>query len=276
MELLSFYSLNIVVGILLSLCLGNYGLHLVARKKSLEALMLGQSMQTGLLVGIFCFTLFTHDLSRDIGHISIIISAIFSLFVFLTYEKILHSLSELKNETALFFIVLSISLSYIFTAINPLVESHFVRSFVGDIIIAERSELLAIGLISLVLLVVFYIKRESFKNDTIDIALYSKIKNHNVYIFDSLIFLLMVVSIHIFGLLFTLGMLIVPAFMLNGLSPKRISYSLLFISLVNALAVFCGFVFNIFYEDLPTSPMIVICLIFLNGVIILMSKIFNK
>ena len=61
MELIQFYFLNLIVGAVLAITLGLYGAHTVARNKTMETILLGQSIQVGILLGVILGGLLTSD-----------------------------------------------------------------------------------------------------------------------------------------------------------------------------------------------------------------------
>lgn len=266
MEMLKFYALNIVVGCFMAVSLGHYGIHLVGRRKSLETLMIGQTMQFGIIFGAFITSIifaesdFLHE-----EHFGLFASLILAALFYILHGKVSSIWPFLKTEFSLIIIILSIALSHIFTAINPLIESHFVRSFVGDIVTASRVENYLLLIITIICSIYFFINRDKILSITIDHGLYGRSGQKKYFIFDIFVFVLMCISIHVFGLLFSLGMLLVPIIFFNLLRAVTHSKMLLYIVIFNSFSVIFGFLLNTYYENLPTSPVIVLVLVLIYG-----------
>lgn len=277
MEMLEFYALNILVGVILAVTLGLLGVHLVIRQKSLETLMIGQTMQLGIIVGAFISSLLWHETKLiHEGHIGLGISLGLAGFIYFLHGKLSKKWYQLKTELALIAIILSIALTHVLTALNPLIESHFVRSFVGDIVTASQGEnyfLIIVGLLGLIYFLNF--KQKLFE-DSLDLGLYGDLTHKRAYGFEFVLFLTMGVSIHVFGLMFTLGCLLIPT-ILMGLS-KSINYKSLILNILlgNSLAVLGGFLLNIQFENLPTSPSIVIFLSLIFSVRLIFARLGNR
>jgi zinc transport system permease protein len=277
MEMLEFYALSILVGVVLAVSLGLLGIHLVIRQKSLETLMIGQTMQLGIIVGAFASSILWHE-AKIIheGHIGVLISLGLAGFIYFLHGHLSKKWYQLKTELALIAIILSIAMTHVLTALNPLIESHFVRSFVGDIVTASQGEnyfLIIVGVLSLIYFLGF--RRKLFE-DSLDLGLYGDLGHKRVYGFEFVLFLTMGLSIHVFGLMFTLACLLVPTILMS--LSKSISYKNLILNIVigNSLAVMGGFLLNIQFENLPTSPSIVILLSLIFSLRLILADLGNR
>jgi ABC-type Mn2+/Zn2+ transport system permease subunit len=274
MEMLKFYFLNIVVGCLMAVTLGHYGIHLVGRRKTLETLMIGQTMQLGIILGAFLTSLFFHNTGViHEEHIGLIVSLLLSGFIYFCHGQCSKKWYYLKTELSLLVIILSIALSHVLTAVNPLIESHLVRSFVGDIVTASKMENYFILLITFLCGIYFFLNKKRILDESIDYGLYGHILNKKAVLFEFVIFVIMCLCIHVFGLLFTLGMLLIPIIAFNMIGNFKYSKMLFVIALINILSVCLGFLLNIQFEKLPTSPVIVILLTGLYGILILKKSL---
>ncbi len=276
MEVLSFYGLNIIVGSLLAVLLGLFGIHCVGRKKSLEVLMTAQTMQLGLIFGAFLSAVlleyieFMHN-----GHLGLLFSLLVAGGFYIIYQRLSLFRNYLRTELALVIIIVSISLTHIFTALNPLVESHFTRSFVGDIVTASRVENIIVVIFCLLIGFIFKLNYQKIWKQTLDFALFDFSLRKKYYLFEWCLFLLMCFSIHIFGLLFTLAMILVPICCLNFLDSFSIKKMQIFIGSLNFICVVLGFLVSLYSLNLPTSPIIVGILVLIYGSFIGVMKILN-
>lgn len=278
MEMLEFYSLSIIVGIFLSCSLGILGIHLVLRHKTLETLMVGQTMQLGVIVGAFIASYLYHETnSIHEGHFGIFTSLSISGIIYFFHARGSKRWYQLKTELALLIIVISIALSHILTALNPLIESHFTRSFVGDIVTASKYENYFLIFVGLFCVSYFFHFKGKLFEDSIDFALYGGVIEKRALGFEALVFGVMGLSIHVFGLLFTLGTLLLPIILLSLSRRLRYRTVVLLVLLGNSISVFTGFLLNIKYEKLPTSPTIVIVITLIYFLFAFIeSRVFNS
>jgi ABC-type Mn2+/Zn2+ transport system permease subunit len=276
MEMLKFYFLNIIVGCLMAVVLGHYGIHLVGRRKTLETLMIGQTMQLGIIMGAFITSIFFHNTGVvHEEHIGLVVSLLLSGLIYFLHGRLSNKWYYLKTELSLFIIILSIAFSHVLTALNPLIESHLVRSFVGDIVTASEMENYFILFITILCGAYFFFNKKRILDESIDYGLYGFILNKKAVLFEVVIFVIMCLCIHVFGLLFTLGMLLIPIIAFNMVGSFKYHKMLMTVAFINIVAVISGFSLNIQFENLPTSPTIVIVLATLYGVLVF-KKAFLK
>ena len=277
MEILAFYSLSIFVAMIMSIGLGLFGLHLVGRRQSVETLMIGQLMQFGLLIGALFKIIFHLNIGdgHD-GHIQMLFSFLISFVFYFLIQKLVKKFEALKNEINLIIIILSISLGQIIMGFVPQIESFYTQSFTGDIVTASHSEAYFL-LFGGVLCLIYLLKRsKKIISDTIDYGLYGLHLDIKAPLFELVLFVLMSLSLHIFGLLFTLGMMLIPAFFINSQVKLHFKTSVLFITFLNLLGVLIGFCFNILSYDFPTSPAIILSTLVLYLLLSLYLKLSVK
>lgn len=264
MEIISFYFLNILVGALLALVLGLYGSHLVARNKTLEIILLGQSIQVGILIGVIVSGLVFQGHNDHGIHLEIIISILFTLLLFSFYEKITQTKKQIKTPFLVMLYTLLIAVSYLAISASPLVESHMVKAFLGDIVTASKFELYLILALSIAALFFFLMKKEVLTRQSFDLSSFGHlITNQNLktyYVFNLMVVALMIYSIHVLGIVFTLVMMILPITLaqFNRLNLKGLYW---WIALITPTSVLLGFTLNIQNDQYPTSPLIAMSLL---------------
>lgn len=264
MEIISFYFLNILVGALLALVLGLYGSHLVARNKTLEIILLGQSIQVGILIGVIVSSLVFQGHNDHGIHLEIIISILFTLLLFSFYEKITQTKKQIKTPFLVMLYTLLIAVSYLAISASPLVESHMVKAFLGDIVTASKFELYLILALSIAALFFFLMKKEVLTRQSFDLSSFGHlITNQNLktyYVFNLMVVALMIYSIHVLGIVFTLVMMILPITLaqFNRLNLKGLYW---WIALITPTSVLLGFTLNIQNDQYPTSPLIAMSLL---------------
>ncbi len=157
MELLSFYFINIIVGAMLAIVLGLYGSQIVARGQSFDVIVLGQSMQVGVLLGVLIIDIF-HIGHDDHGlHIEIITGSFFACFIYWGYLRLSKFKKYMRVPLLAVFYITLLALGYLVVAASPLIESHMVKAFLGDIVTASPKELWWILFFSIFSLI-FYLK----------------------------------------------------------------------------------------------------------------------
>ena len=275
MEIIFFYLPHILIGAFLSIVLGLYGSHLVAREKTLEIVFVGQTIQIGILMGVLISNLLfdSHD---DHGfHIEMLSSGIFTVIFYLIYERVTKSKKFTKTPFLVLLYTSLIAFSYLIIAASPLIESHMVKSFLGDIVTASSLELKFISLMALFSLFYYVKNKQEILSTTFDIALFGhQITNKvsKIPYFNIIVLLLMVYSIHVLGIVFTLTMMILPVTIIQ-FSNSRLNSLELFIYLISPISVITGFCLNIKFEQFPTSSLITLSLCVISLLFIAFRKL---
>jgi ABC-type Mn2+/Zn2+ transport system permease subunit len=275
-EIINFYSLNILVGAILSIALGLYGSHVVARDKTMEVVLLGQTIQVGILFGVIVNSIiFSHHDDHGL-HLEIVVSVFFTIFVYGFYEKLTQEKKFIKTPVLVLFYTVLLSLSYLTVAASPLVESHMVKAFLGDIVTASKTELRLILLISVATLIFFRKKSREILLQSFDLSLFGhsstlKAKDQSLF-FNLIVLCLMIYSIHVFGIVFTICMMVLPVSIVQ-FSNSSVLGLYRFIYIASPLSVLIGFLFNIKLDQFPTSSLITISYVIISGGYLLIKKI---
>lgn len=259
MEMIQFYLPNIIVGALLSIVLSLYGAHVVSRNKTVEVLLLGQSIQVGILLGVI-ITSFLFSFHQDHGfHPEMLVSLFFTIIIYGIYHKLTRFKKYAKTPVLVLHLTFLMALSYLIVAASPLVESHMVKSYLGDIVTASIYELAAIFIFSLIALAFYWTKKREIELQSFDVSLFGHLissRDGRVYWYFNFIILgLMIFSIHVLGVVFTLCMMIFPITLVQ-FSSFSVSQFNKYIFISSPLSVLIGFLLNMQYEHLPTSGLI--------------------
>jgi ABC-type Mn2+/Zn2+ transport system permease subunit len=259
MEMLTFYWPNILAASLLVMVLGLMGFHLLARNQSMEVMLLGQEFQTGILVAALVQSLFNiqHDNEHGI-HAEAILSFIFVLLVHGLYVFWIKNNRAYRIEGAIISMLILMGLSHLIVVLSPSVEFHMVHAALGDIVTVSRSESLLVALLAIVLMVGYYRLHSHFFQETIEIAFFNRAtkKRKSSLYFQGILYLLMFISIHLFGGLFTVGSMLIPAFMSSIFQVSRHDYVRLLI--LNCLMVVVAFAITLIFDRLPTTVIIIL------------------
>lgn len=257
MEVLAFYWPNLIAGVILVFVLGIVGQHLVARNQSMEVMLLGQEFQTSILMSALVMSMLESGEHSDHGlHLEMMISLGFVIVYHLTYQLILKRFRSFKIEGAIALILILTGFSHLIVLLSPLVEMHMVKSYLGDIVTVSKVESLSVSVIVFIaFLVLKKISKETFL-DTLEISLFNKTtkKRKQSFIFSAIVLLLMLLSIHLFGSLFTVGAIIIPAFISGILNVDKRHY--LMMNVFNSLSVVGAFMFLTIFDRLPTTVFI--------------------
>lgn len=262
MELLSFYALNIIVGAILATILGLYGSHVVSRNKTVETILLGQSIQVGILLGVIFGKSFTLDHDDHGLHAEILFSTVFTAVLYGVYEWISRTRKFAKTPILVTLYTVLVALSYLIIAASPIIESHMVKAFLGDIVTASKLELTIILIISLVFFVYFKIKNKILLIHSFDLSSFGQLltlkHKKDYFYFNIIVLVLMIYSIHVLGIVFTLMMMIFPVTLMQ-FSRFTVKDLYFFIFLFAPSSVMLGFLLNVKFENFPTSSLMVMC-----------------
>lgn len=262
MEVISFYWPNILAAMVLVLILGRIGTHLVARNQSLEVILLGQSFQSGILVGALFLSWIERSFHSEHGiHLESIISLIFAAIVHYVYLRLSRNFRTYKTEIALVLFVLLVSFAHFIVSISPVIEFHMIKAAVGDIVTISKIESIFILLIFIVTFLYFLKRENQYLDRTIDIALFNKATNNKKeFSFTIIVYLIIFLSVHHFGTLFTMAVSLIPAlsFAMKCVERRLFKYLLM----LNLISVPLNFLFLNFWDRIPTTVIIVfVCLI---------------
>lgn len=265
MELLSFYYTSIIASILLIIVLGFLGHHLIGRGQSLEVLLLGQEFQTAILFSAFILSVLPHINYNHNGiHLEVVLTLFFTILSHFIFKKIFKNKVYLKTEGVVGFIIVLMGLNQLIILASPLIEMHMVKSYIGDIVTVSKTESFFLIIISLISSFCIIKKKSIFFEDTLEISLFGKLtkKRKSLISFNILTVIMMLFSIHHFGVLFTLGTIILPG-LVNSffkLSTKDIIYQLI---LSSSSPIF-AFAITTYNDQLPTTVVILFIILAIN------------
>jgi ABC-type Mn2+/Zn2+ transport system permease subunit len=258
MDVLDFYWLNIVAGIILVFVLGTVGRHIVGRNQSMEIMLLGQEFQTSLLLATPLITLIESAEHDDHNtHLEALLTLVFVVLLHKIFSTFIKKYRSYRIEGAIIFIVLLMGLSH-------LIVLQMVKGFLGDIVTVPRSESIFVIISSLFIYFLFLKTKEETKLDTIEIALFNRAtkRRKTSFIFSTIVFLLMLLSVHLFGSLFTIGAMIIPSFIaaIMKLSEKKYFY----LTILNSFSVIGAFLMLSIFDRLPTTVLILFFILFIS------------
>lgn len=274
MEILSFYWINIIAGCVLVFVLGHIGRHLVARNQSMEVMLLGQEFQTSILMAALIIGIMEAGSHDDHSfHLESFLALAFVLFYHSIYYLILRKYRTFRIEGAISSIILLTGISHMAVLLSPVVEFHMVKSYLGDIVTVSQSESVFVIIMSIICYGIFLKEHKLIMLDTIEIALFNKTtkKRSSKFVFRLLVLLIMLFSIHLFGTLFTVGAMIIPALISGVLNLNKKYFDLMVI--LNSLSVVGAFLCLLKFDRFPTT---VIILFFIFVVSIVFSNLFKK
>ncbi len=277
MEVLAFYWPNLIAGVVLVFVLGVVGQHLVARNQSMEVMLLGQEFQTSILMSALVMSLFESGKHSDHGlHLEMFISLLFVLIYHFTYQLILKRFRNFRIEGAIALILILTGFSHLIVLLSPLVEMHMVKSYLGDIVTVSKIESLAV---SVVVIISYFLLRKIEKEtflDTLEMSLFNKTtkKRKSSVLFSAVVLILMLLSIHLFGSLFTVGAIIIPAFLSGVLNVDKKHFMTM--TILNSLSVVGAFMFLTIFDRLPTTVFILFFILIVSLVYSLAFKRFSN
>lgn len=274
MELLSFYYGSIIASILLLFVLGYLGYHLTARNQSLEVLLLGQEFQTAILLSAFIVSILPYVHYEHHGvHLEIMITLLITILSHIGFRRLFFKRSHIKTEGVVGYIVILMGTNQLVILISPLIEMHMIKSFIGDIVTVGLPESFIVIGFSILALGVIFKRSKIFFQDSLELAVFGKVtkKRGNDLVFNLLTLIMMLFSVHHFGVLFTLGAILIPA-LINTFF--RLSKKDLFLQLtLTCLAPILAFLLTTYNDRLPTTVLILFIVLFINLSIGLLKRI---
>ena len=259
--MLSLFLPNIEAGFFLVIILGLLGQHLVARNQALDVMLLGSEFQSGILVAALVMNIFEGEDHGDHGfHFETVISLLFVFILHPLLSRVMKSKRFLKVEASLVFILLLMGVNHLVVLLSPAVEFHMIKASLGDIVTASKAESYFVMAASILMIVLFMKNRQKFLQNTIDIALLNKPVKDTL--FNGILFLVLVLSIHLFGTLFTLAGILLPSFLSSAFRLSRRNYMKMVFS--NSLIVVASFLLITKFDRLPTTVVIVFLIFIYN------------
>lgn len=277
MEIISFYSINILAGSLLVILLGLIGTHAIARNKSLDVMLLGQEFQTSILISALLLNWLAFSEHDDHGiHLETFLSLGFVVIFHSAFSKLLKNKNQYKVEASIVGIVLLMGLGQLVVSLSPSIEFHMVKSFIGDIVTVSKVESLIVSLVALISLGILLYKRKFILKDSIEIALFNKItsKRSSYYIYSILLVVSMLSSIHLFGSLFTIGTILIPSFICTffGVNVRQMQY----LHFINWISVPLSFYLLGFNDRIPNTVTIIGMITFISCIFCFVKRRFTS
>lgn len=274
MEVLAFYWPNLIAGVVLVFVLGILGQHLVARNQSMEVMLLGQEFQTSILMSALVMSLFESGSHDDHGiHLEMLVSLAFVLIYHFSYLMILKKYRSYRVEGAIALIIILTGFGHLIVLLSPLVEMHMVKSYLGDIVTVSKVESLSVAAFVVAFYLIYTKIQKNVFLDTLEISLFNKVTKgrSSQRSFSIIVLILMLMSIHLFGSLFTVGAIIIPAFLAGILNVEKKHYY--FMTILNSLSVIGAFLFLSTFDRLPTTVFI---LFFITVISLIYSFIYKR
>lgn len=252
-ELLYIYRWALPACILVAAVLGLIGGLWTARGKSAQIFVLGQSTSLGVVLG-FALNIV---LGTDFHSLSLFFGLCLGALTLVLCDRFIRNKTD-RNHIYLTLFVLFLSLTYLFTALTPSLESHMAASYFGDI--AVMSDVAAQGCLLIGVFFIFFVFK--FWNQLTLIS-FQQINQSWIHhslinrIFDGGTLLITTLAIQSMGYLFTVGSLFIATSFAAQKSTDLKAYKnkVIVITTVGSAA---GFAVSLFSTVLPTVPCVVI------------------
>lgn len=167
---------------------------------------------------------------------------------------------EARNTVYIGLFVLLTALTYLMTAISPVLEGHIVAAFFGDPTFISPQEATGIAVLAVVVCIFMAWQWRQISSWSFEVATFGapplspKLKRCQL-IFSMASLLLLYSAVVLMGLLFTLACLLLPTILLAPACRHNRSFSRA-IAPVAMVGAGGGFVFSLWEGSLPTTPCI--------------------
>jgi ABC-type Mn2+/Zn2+ transport system permease subunit len=264
MELISLFFLTICSGLISSLNLSLIGAQLASRGQSVQSMVLAVGMSLGIILTMGL----THNLDEQhTFHLLPILGGIFfGISLLLLTQLIAKKIQGNKSSYFISIYAILLALTHLVTNIIPGLETHMAQNYFGDIAVMNDEENyinLFVSGFSLIVLLKFW-KKISFVSFQTAIfgGSYWQLGSKKVnWIFWFFSILILIMSIHFLGFLFSLALLFIPSALLmkKDKSLRLFTGQLL---LLSAISEITGFLVSLYFGNLPTTPVIILALLF--------------
>ncbi|MDH5656212.1 MAG: metal ABC transporter permease [Spirochaetia bacterium] len=257
LEFIFFYKFPILAGITAGILLALAGVFVVLRKTSLFGITMSQAAGTSVLLSL------TAGFQSEI-FIMILTSALMLPFFIITGRNTKYSGAILTGGFVFF-----TSLGHLLTAAGANITNHISRAFFGDILTVSDQEWTDLALPLLVVFPVFfyilpYLKIVTFDRDE------AVIGGINAGFVEGVFFILLVyilsISIRLFGSLFSIAQMILPALAVLYFS-SGVNRALIFAAVFSTAGTIAGFLISFYPVEIggntfnfPTSSAIILAL----------------
>jgi ABC-type Mn2+/Zn2+ transport system permease subunit len=275
LESLSLYFPNLVAMTLGSVSLALLGAHLNSRGEVLQAMLISQSSSLGIS-STLALSLFLHGQLLDKPLAPILGGILFSFFLYALAQFLCKKWRAKASSLLLGLFLIILALNYIVTVAFPALESHFARSFLGDI--ATTSKLSSwyycgICLISLSGLLFFW---KNFTLNSFWASSAERIFSKKYELIFYLIAGIMIIeSTRIFGFLVSLSSLVILPLSLSLCVNNTWNYKMALV-VTAFVSSFLGFALSLYFERLPTSAVIVLMQALMGILSILTYVLINR
>lgn len=243
-----FMLMALLGGIGLALISAPLGVFMVWQRQSYFGATLAHSALLGISIGLFLQT----DLTLSVIVVSLLVAA--AIFAFSQYK-------QLSADTLLGILAhSSLAFGLILISLQDNIQVDLMGYLFGDILSINQTDLMLIALVSMLIILFYWLHWQSLLNLTLNSEL-AQVEGTSVKTvqlqFVLLLALMIALSMKMVGVLLVTSLLIIPAAAARRLasSPEQmLGYSML----IGILSIILGLVSSYHY-DLPTGPMIVVC-----------------
>ena len=243
-----FILMALLGGIGLALISAPLGVFMVWQRQSYFGATLAHSALLGISIGLFLQT----NLTLSVIVVSLLVAA--AVFAFSQYK-------QLSADTLLGILAhSSLAFGLVLISLQDNIQVDLMGYLFGDILSINRTDLMLIGLVSLLIATFYWRHWQSLLNLTLNNEL-AQVEGTSVktvqFQFVLLLALMLALSMKMVGVLLVTSLLIIPAAAARRLakSPEQM---LVYSMLIGILSIVSGLAFSYQY-DLPTGPMIVVC-----------------
>lgn len=276
MELISLFFLTICSGLISSLNLSLIGSQLASRGQSVQSMVLAVGMSLGIILTMGL----SHNLDEQHSfHLLPILGGVFfGISLLLLTQLISKKIQGNKSSYFISIYAILLALTHLVTNIIPGLETHMAQNYFGDIAVMSDEENyinLVISGISLIILLKFWNKISfvSFQTAIFGGSFWQIHSKKINLIFWFLSILVLIMSIHFLGFLFSLALLFIPSALLSK-KEKSLRFFTIQLLLLASISEITGFILSLYFGNLPTTPVIILSLLFWALIFNFLEKIY--
>ncbi|TVQ80091.1 MAG: hypothetical protein EA369_03315 [Bradymonadales bacterium] len=246
--LLQFYAPSFLAGTLMAVGLALWGCFIVDQKRVMESFALSQAAGFGSLLG----------LSSGIPHLlGAGVSAGSTPFLFRVF-KAGPQASPTGVHAALY--IFFLAASYLLIRLSPHLESHFSLLLYGDVSLIHGFDLWLSSFVGILAISWAVWNRRFLFRESFEFHLFSRpISRWSRFMQIALI----VFSMSSFGFLFSIAFLTLPTSLLQSKNSRGIFSHFYECGILAGLSFLLGFFISLCWPSLPSTPCIVLCLLFI-------------
>lgn len=220
-----------------------WGGYISSQRKTLESLSVSQVAVLGSLIGIH-FSMH-----------SLIVSLISLGVAFFVVRNIKSNRRVESSSLHMTIYVILLSLCLFLIQWSPHLKAHFVPSFLGDISLMSKTDVIEAAATILVLLVVSWIWRIQILRRSFELNLLGRELSSPLHLLRILV---IIFSVEYFGLLFTLGFLFIPTTLIQSKADRSWRTHQIHCVLVASAAILVGFPLVMSLPSIQTTPTLVL------------------